>query len=129
MESVIETAANMYTPKMDVDTRLYSDQPVVDITHGIICPCTSKHIFYKKTSFQTHQKTKRHLNWIRFLNDNSMNYYQQVLEQEKTIKNQQLILADMDKQLQRKTTIIEYYENKYLSSCQYTDEKNLLDFD
>ena len=40
-----------------------------------------------------------------------------------------MLLADMDKQLKQKTTIIEYYENKYLSSCQYTEEKNLLDFD
>jgi len=129
MDSVVETTANMYSPKMDLETRLYSDQHVVDMMHGMICPCTPKHIFYKKSSFQNHQKTKRHLIWIQHLNDNAMNYYQQVLEQEKTIKNQQMLLADMDKQLKQKTTIIEYYENKYLSSCQYTEEKNLLDFD
>lgn len=67
----------------------------------------------------SHHKSKRHLGWIQHLNDNAMNYYQKVLEQEKTIKTQQILLTNMDKQLKQKDTIIGYYETKYFSSCSH----------
>ena len=129
MESIIDTTPTTYTPKMNIDTRLYSDHCMFDILSGTICPCTPKHTFYKKSSFMSHQKSKRHLVWIQHLNDNATNFYQQVLEQEKTIKTQQILLTNMDKQLKQKDTIISYYENKYLSSHNYAEDNNLLEFD
>ena len=130
MDSTIDTTPTIYTPKMNVDTRMYSDHGMFDMLHGTICPCTPKHIFYKKASLMSHQKSKRHIGWIQHLNDNAMNYYQQVLEQEKTIKTQQILLTNMDKQLKQKDTIIGYYETKCLSTCSHTvEDHNLLDFD
>ena len=40
MDSTIDTTPTIYTPKMNVDTRMYSDHGMFDMLHGTICPCT-----------------------------------------------------------------------------------------
>jgi hypothetical protein len=129
MENTIETTPVKYAPKMDSETRLYSDQHIFDFTKGVICPCTAGKTFNKKSSFQNHQKTKRHLSWIQNLNDNATNFYLQTLQQENVIKSQQLLLTRLDIQLKQKATIIEYYENKYLhNNIVSGEEADLLNF-
>jgi hypothetical protein len=118
----------MYAPKMDLETRLYSDQPIFNFKNGIICPCTEGKVFYKRSYFISHQKCKRHICWIQNLNDNATNYYQKTLEQEKTIKCQQTLLSKLQIQLNQKETIIEYYENKNLVRNTITNEIDLLNF-
>lgn len=124
----IETTPIRYVPLMNLETRLYSDQTIFNYTNGIICPCTEGKIFYKKSYFMSHQKCKRHTCWIQNLNDNAINYYQKTLEQEKTIKNQQTILAKLQIDLKQKDTIIEYYENKNLLYNTATKDVDLLNF-
>tara|TARA_B110000858_G_C17775283_1_gene461905 strand:- start:1467 stop:1853 length:387 start_codon:yes stop_codon:yes gene_type:complete len=124
----IDTTPIIYAPKMDLETRLYSDQPIFNFKNGISCPCTEGKVFYKRCYFISHQKCKRHICWIQNLNDNATNYYQKTLEQEKTIKCQQTLLSKLQIQLNQKETIIEYYENKNSVRNTVTNEIDLLNF-
>ena len=125
----IENTPITYAPKMDLETRLYSDQPIFICTNGITCPCTDGKVFYKRSYFISHQKCKRHICWIENLNDNATNYYKKTIEQEKTIKSQQTILTKLQIQNKQQQTIIEYYENRNNNqNNNITSEIDLINF-
>jgi hypothetical protein len=138
MESTIESLAitpKDYIPKYNIQTQLYEDQYIYDFSTGIVCPCTMAKVFYKRDGFTAHGKTQRHKKWISSLNENKINYYQKCLDQEKTIKNQQEIIAKLENELSHKKVII-----RYLESCKHSvvpssitvstaNDCNLLDFD
>jgi hypothetical protein len=110
MEDLIENP-NHYKPRYNSDTQKYSDYLIQDISKGIVCPCFSMKVFTKRESFVSHWKSQRHKNWLAYLNENTVDYYQKSLEQEKTIYNQQKLLTQMQDELQRKDIIIKYLES------------------
>lgn len=122
----ISEGPDTYVPKMDASTKLYCDQYVYNFTNGIICPCTPTKTFHKRESFQIHWKSNKHKKWIQHLNDNATNYYKECIEQEKTIKTQQIILTKLENELKQKDTIIHYLETSLHKPPQ---SLNLLEFD
>ena len=134
----IATVSDTYTPKMDMNTNQYLDHNIINFKDGIICPCTnSLKIFYKKEQFNSHKKTKKHQSWLNYLNENASNYYKETIEQQKTIKTQQLLLTDMENKLKQKDTILLYLEGRIKTLEQKINGNNenpisninLLDFD
>lgn len=126
-----------YIPKMDLNTKEYTDHNIFDFTNGLICPCNnSSKVFLKKELFYAHRKTKKHKKWLEFLGENTQNFYQETIEQQQTIRTQQMLLTELEIKLKQTETIVNYLENKVktldgqlaaLQSSLQTD--NLLDFE
>jgi len=100
----------IYVPSMNSTTKGYCDHNVIHFSKGIICPCTPSKVFYKKVSFKTHKETNKHKSWLEYLNANSQNYYKECLIQEKTIKEQHIIMNRLENEIQKKDIIIQYLE-------------------
>jgi hypothetical protein len=124
-----------YAPKYNIQTQLFEDQYIYDFSSGISCPCTMAKVFYKRDGFTTHWKSQRHKKWISSLNENRINYYKKCMEQEKTIKNQQEIIAKLENELSQNRVIIQYLESSKHSTSSSSfaistvNDCNLIDFD
>lgn len=68
----------------------YVSVPVV----GIRCPCC-KRLYTTRQKFVQHTKCKRHALWLAQLNRERSNYYRLCIEQEQTIRQQRLLIAQM----------------------------------
>ena len=111
----ITTNPETYTPYIDLETQAYSDHNIINIKYGMVCPCTPTKVFYKREQFSSHKKTKKHRLWIDHLNANANNFYVQCLEHDKTIKTQQMLLAQADIKSKQDETIIKYLEQKMVT--------------
>lgn len=133
MELVIEP--DMYYPSID-DNGNYIDKimPSMFIKKGITCPCASRKekVFETSSKFSCHSKTKNHKKWLETLNENRANYYIENEKSKETIKNQQLIIARMEKEIQTKIMTIDYLTMQ-LTYKNINDRNeivnNLLDFE
>ena len=109
----ISNTATTYIPRMDTNTKQYTDHNIIDFVQGVICPCTSSSkVFLKKELFYAHRKTKRHQKWLDYLSENSLNYYQKSIEQQAIIRTQQILLTEMEIKLKNKDTVVNYLEDK-----------------
>jgi hypothetical protein len=106
---------------------VYQDTLLFTFVNGIKCPCCSREnkVYKTRTQFKLHTKTKRHNLWITHLNENRVNYYSRVLEQEKTIRNQQIQLAT----LQNDLTKIQLFINQFVNKNTNVPVLNLLELD
>lgn len=132
MEQSLSINPVEYMPKYNSETKEYEEQYIYDFTHGLCCPCTGN-VFHKRSAFTAHMKTQRHKKWISSINTNTINYYQKHLENEKTIKNQQIRIIQLENELRQKAIIIQYLEsnitNRQNSFNQAEYLSDLLDFD
>ena len=101
-----------YTPAYNSDNQKYEDTAVYDYSKGVTCPCTPQKTFSKKDSFQNHWKCKRHQTWLHSLNENSANYYKECMELRTVVKQQRILLAQMETKMASKDAIITYLETK-----------------
>lgn len=124
---IIETPET-YVPKMDSNTKLYSDQNMIQITHGLICPCTPGKVFQKRDTFKNHMKSNRHKKWIEHLNENAVNYYAENMELKETIKTQKMLLTQYETKVKQKETIIDYLEKKTKTKTKMKVEEQI-DYD
>ena len=100
--------------------------------HGLRCPCGSR----KGKSYDTHGmfaahiKTKAHQTWLCNMNLNKANYYIESENLKHTVKEQRVIIAKMDTELQNKTMTIDYL-TKQLTTLTNPSETitDLLSFD
>jgi hypothetical protein len=112
-ESTFELAVEpeMYSPSID-DAGKYADKlPSADAAkHGIRCPCGSQKnkIYRGNAAFSLHVKTEKHKKWIESVNLNRANYYIDNIRLNETIRNQQLIISGMEKELRNKSLTIDY---------------------
>ena len=63
------------------------------------------------------------------LNENAENFYRETIEQQKTIKTQQMILTELENQLKQKEVIIQYLERNLKAKNQLVDSVDLLTLD
>ena len=115
--SLIETPCT-YQPKFNVNTQAYEDQPIYDISKGIVCPCYATKTFYKRDSFSSHWKSQKHKKWMNHLNENSVNYYEKCVEYEQTIRNLQILLTRSQNELKQKDVIIQYLEEQKVKAIE-----------
>jgi len=131
MELVVEP--DIYSPSIDEQGNYVDKAPSFHIIKkGIMCPCGARKdkLYETNSVFSAHCKTKMHQKWLAHLNQNKMNYYVENESLKKTVENQRLIIAKLEKDLQNKMVIIDFLNqqqlvNKNSSSC----VTNLLDFD
>jgi hypothetical protein len=82
--------------------------------------------------FSAHIKTKAHQKWLLNLNLNKYNYYIETENLKKTVDNQRLIIARLEKELQNKNITIDYFTQKLVSKHNASIGQtvtNLIDFD
>jgi hypothetical protein len=137
MELVVEP--DIYSPSID-DKGNYIDRiPSFNIIKkGLLCPCGARKdkIYESHTVFASHIKTKVHQSWLVTLNFNKTNYFIENDVLKKTVQNQKLIIAKLEKDVQTKIMTIDYLtqqinqlnqESSALNHCKAVT--NLLEFD
>lgn len=107
-----------YSPSVDEHGNYYDKMPNWN-NRGFYCPCGSRReklLYDTSTKLASHIKCKRHKEWVTELNVNKTNYFQKNQELQKTIQNQQLIIAKMQKDLEKKQHQINYLLDQLSSS-------------
>jgi len=131
------TESDIYTPSID-DHGNYIDRipPFAIIKKGLQCPCGSRKdkTYDTHTIFSIHTKTKHHQYWLKNLNTNKANYYVENEGLKNTIHNQRLIIANLEKEIQKKNTTIINLSQHFTATTTSNDisssvATNLLDFD
>lgn len=105
----------MYSPSIDA-TGNYVDSipPSSYFKHGLRCPCGSRgqKSYISTTLFSNHTKTQHHQKWLQQLNANKTNYFTENVQLKETIRNQQVILSKMEKELHHKNWMIQYLSSQ-----------------
>ena len=131
MELVIEPET--YSPSIDqIGNYIDKIPPFSNLKHGIRCPCGSRKdkIYDTYSIFSQHIKTKTHQKWIENLNLNKANYYIENEELKITIRQQQMIIARLEKDVQNKMMTIDFLTKQLVTkNVNQKVVNNLLDFD
>lgn len=109
MELVVEP--EIYTPSVNsVGDYIDVIPSFNNLRHGVRCPCGSRKgkVYITHSVFSGHIKTKSHQAWISNLNLNKANYYIESENLKHTVREQRIIIAKMDTELQNKTMTIDY---------------------
>ena len=127
------TEPDIYSPSID-DIGNYVDKiPCFgNLKYGIKCPCGSRKdkVYDTYNVFSQHIKTKAHQKWLQTLNLNKANYYIENEKLKTTVRQQQMVLAKIEKDLQIKIMTIDFLTQQLVEKN--TNQKvvnNLLDFD
>jgi len=123
------TEPEYYSPSIDEQGNYVDKMPSNNSQCTTIkCYCGSrKDKSYAIATFSIHCKSKHHQKWLENINLNRTNYYNEVQTHQRTLSNQQKIIAQMDKDLQNKNMTI-YYLTEQLNSIRYNKTtENLLD--
>ena len=124
------TEPDTYIPGIDDIGNYIDNIPSFNvIKHGIRCPCGArKDKTYDTCSlFSSHIKTKTHNEWLLNVNLNKANYFIQTEELKKTVHNQRLIIAKLEKELKNKHITIDYLTNQLVLNTTTDTHINLLD--
>ena len=100
------------------------------IKNGIYCPCGSRKNKNYEThqKFSTHIKSQAHKKWLENLNLNKTNYYVDCNKLNELVKNQRLIIAQMEVDVNNKNRTIDYLTHQ-LTLKNSTVVTNLLELD
>ena len=87
-----------YAPGID-DQGVYDDSmPAKFPEVGIVCPCYMRR-YASREKFAQHLRCAHHKQWVRELTANSKNYFRKYIEQEQIIRQQRLLIAELEKKL------------------------------
>jgi ribonucleotide reductase beta subunit family protein with ferritin-like domain len=102
MELLLEP--DIYSPSID-ETGKYIDKLPMLIKRGIQCPCGARKekVYDSKQKFKEHIKTKSHQLWLEDINVNRSNHLIEASQLKETVKNQQIIIAQLTRQLDLKS--------------------------
>lgn len=109
----ITVEPEIYCPIID-NTGDYMDKCPAFIKQGIRCPCGAREnwVYDNKQKFKQHIVCGKHKKWIQQLNNSKMNFYQENIKLQETVKMQQEIIAKKDKELNNLIAINRYLESK-----------------
>jgi hypothetical protein len=126
------TQADVYSPIVDENGNYTDKIPFFgNLQHGIKCPCGSRKekAYETHTIFSQHTKTKSHQKWLQTLNTNKANYYVECEKLQTIVRQQQLIIARLEKQVQSKSLTIDFLTQQLVAKTDGdSKEVNLLDF-
>jgi inner membrane protein involved in colicin E2 resistance len=131
------TEPDLYSPSID-DMGNYVDKipPFSIIKKGIRCPCGSRKdkTYDTHSIFSAHIKTKHHQKWLQELNTNRANHYIENEKLKNALQNQRMIIANLEKELQKRSMTIDYLTQHLTTANTYKvnhqqNVNNLLDFD
>lgn len=127
----LATEADIYCPSIDLNGNYVDKMPsFANLANGIRCPCgTRKDKSYQtSTTFSAHLKAKTHQSWIREQNLNKSNFMKENIELKDTIKNQRLVIANLEKDLLSKLQTIAFLSEQ-LSKKLNVHTSDLLELD
>jgi len=129
MDLIIEP--DIYAPSIDEHGNYVDMLPSFNIIkNGIYCPCGSR----KNKNYETHQKFSSHIKsqshkkWLENINLNKTNYYVDCNKLNELVKNQRLIIAQMETDVNNKNRTIDYLTHQ-LTLKNSTAVTNLLELD
>jgi inner membrane protein involved in colicin E2 resistance len=139
MELELVVEPDIYSPSID-DKGNYVDRiPSFNIIKkGLYCPCGARKdkIYETHSVFSSHIKTKAHQSWLVTLNFNKTNFFIENDILKKTVQNQKLIIAKLEKDINTKILTIDYLTQQISQQNQETailnhhkTVTNLLEFD
>jgi uncharacterized coiled-coil protein SlyX len=98
------TEPDIYTPSID-ETGKYIDKIHGLSANGIRCPCGLRKnaIYDTKIKFKNHINTKSHQQWIDNMNANRSNHLIESIQLNETVKNQRVIIAQLQRNIDRLT--------------------------
>ena len=99
--------------------------------HGVRCHCGCRKgkSYHTQCAFSAHTKTKTHQNWLCNLTLNKTNYYIECENLKNTVKDQRLMIARLDKEIQNKTMTIDYLTKQLVTQPTVPTSCDLLLFD
>jgi hypothetical protein len=122
---------DVYAPSIDEHGNYVDMLPSFHIIkNGIYCPCGSRKNKNYEThqKFSTHIKSQAHKKWLENLNLNKTNYYVDCNKLNELVKNQRLIIAQMELDVNNKNRTIDYLTHQ-LTLKNSTTVTNLLELD
>jgi len=130
----LATESDVYSPIVN-DLGQYIDKipPFTNLPDGLRCVCGARRdkVYKTHSVFAVHIKTKAHQKWLCEINVSQPNLYKENIDMKQTIRNQQLIISRMDKEMSEQMITI-----RYLTKCfdinileNEKNKINLLDFD
>ena len=104
----LSTTPEQYTPGID-NSGMYVDRKPY-MQNGLRCACTGHmHTYKTRASFSTHTKSQRHKSWLAELNANRMNYYSQLQNAERNVRDQRRHIAEQGNKIARLETDVAAY--------------------
>ena len=105
-----------------------------NLKKGLCCTCGSRKdkTYGNTASFYSHTKTKKHQQWLDNLNLNKANHYVECENLKSLVKNQRLVIAQIDRKLQNKLLTIDYLTQQLAfkeSNTDIVDNLILFDYD
>lgn len=129
----ITSEPELYTPGINnMGNYIDSIPSFNNIKNGIQCPCGSRKgkIYNTHTIFSAHIKTNCHKKWLENLNLNKANYYVENEQLKNIIKNQKMIIAQLDIDIQNKNMTIDYLTQQLVNGSKFQQSTtDLLLFD
>jgi hypothetical protein len=127
MELVVEP--DNYMPSIDELGNYVDKMPA--FKKGLMCPCGSRKdkVYETTTMFSAHIKTKTHQKWIADLNLNKANLYIENKDLNDLVKNQRLIIAKAESEINNLRQTITYLTKQLNNSETKVVATNLLEFD
>jgi len=113
------TEPDVYAPIMNND-REYIDKvpPLHAMSNGMYCPCGGRanKVYNTTTSMKQHFTRACHKQWLLQLNNNKSNYYVECNTLRHTVKNQQLIIQQMELEMTKKQRLIDFLQNELMEA-------------
>jgi hypothetical protein len=104
---------DIYTPSIDDKGNFY-DKVFSIPRHGIYCDCGTRinKVYYTLSSFNVHRHSKRHIEWIKQLNNNKINYLLEIVNLKKNNENQKMIIAKQQNDIENQKLTISILSNR-----------------
>jgi len=94
----ISLSPDTYTPGISEEGNYIDILPSFVPECGLKCPCFERY-YTSREKFAQHIKCKRHDTWLQQLNLEKKNYFKKCMELEQTVKQQRLLIAELDKKV------------------------------
>jgi hypothetical protein len=128
----LATEPDLYAPSLDTLGNFIDKIPSFNnIKYGLLCPCGSRKdkTYDTYSTFSAHTKTKIHQKWLMDLNLNKTNHYTENITLKTTIRNQRLIIAKLEKDVQNKIMTIDYLTQQLVIHANSKSVNDLLGLD
>jgi hypothetical protein len=119
------TESEYYAPNID-DHGNYIDH-IPNKRLRCFCGSRKDKVYETSAIFSAHCKSKTHQKWLEELNLNKANYYVKNEELNRLVHQQQMIIANLEKELQNKNMTVNVLTRQLF--IQQSQTVNLLDFD
>jgi hypothetical protein len=115
----LATEPDVYAPIMNNEGE-YIDKvpPLHSMKNGMYCPCGGRvnKTYNTTTSMKQHFTRTCHKQWIVQLNNNKTNYYVECNNLRQTVRNQQIIIQQMELEMMKKQRMIEFIQNELMEA-------------